>query len=117
MWCEDRILPVTFYLNFLFFNGEQLIIIRVTVSGGQQRDSAIYIYMYPFSPKLPSQFSNLKLQSNKKHQQKSWCEDNWRVTRKQMKLEHCLTPHKKNNLGFLHGSVVKDLPANAGDIG
>ena len=26
----------------------------MTVSGGQKRDSAIYIHTYPFSPKLPS---------------------------------------------------------------
>ena len=43
-----------FAINFLLYTGEQLINNVFIVSGGQQRDSAIYIYTYPFFPKLPS---------------------------------------------------------------
>ena len=43
-----------FSINSLLYTGEQLINSVVPVSGGQQRDSAIYIYMYPFFPKRPS---------------------------------------------------------------
>ena len=37
-------------LTFLFCIGVSLISNVVTVSGEQQRDSATYIYLYPFSP-------------------------------------------------------------------
>ena len=43
-----------FFKSFVFCIGVQLINNVVIVSGGQQRDSAIHIYMYSFSPKLSS---------------------------------------------------------------
>ena len=45
--------PCFFFLNFLFYIGVESFNNVVIFSGGQEGTEP-YIYMYPFSPKLPS---------------------------------------------------------------